>query len=64
MENLGGLNPVCAGGPGGFDDDTVVNHAEFDLILQAGLLEQRLGDADATGVADANQPRLHGPSDL
>jgi hypothetical protein len=27
-------------------------------------LEQRLGDADATGVADANQPRLHGPSDL
>jgi hypothetical protein len=27
-------------------------------------LEQRLGDADATGVADANHPRLHGPSDL
>src|SRR5262249_8995362 len=56
---LEGGGPALPGLSGRPDDERVVLCADLNLAAQAGLLEKRLGDANALGVADADDSRLH-----
>jgi len=38
----------------------IIDYFEFDFVLQAALIQERLGDADTTGVADADHIGFHG----
>ncbi len=40
----------------------VISHFEFDFVSQATLFQERFRDADAMGVADANDVGFHGKS--
>jgi len=42
----------------------VILHFELYGVLQVALLQERLGNADATGIADANNTGFHKPNSL
>src|SRR3990172_851079 len=48
----------------GTDDQLIVLHFEFNGIRQLALLQERLGNTDATGIADANNTGFHEPNSL
>lgn len=54
-----GLVPAGAWRRGGTDHETVVLDLDLDRLFQLALRQQRLGQAEAAGIADANQVRFH-----
>ena len=57
---LEGVLPAAAWVSGGGDDKGAVFEPDFDIVAQASLLDQRLGDANTLRIADANESGMDG----
>ena len=60
MELLGGLSPAGTWSRSTFDKYSALDKPQFDLIFEACLLNEGLGDADAAGVPNLYNLGLHG----
>ena len=53
------FSPIMPGTMCRRNNQTAIVDSQLDRVAQPALLDERLGNADATGVADTNQFRFH-----
>jgi hypothetical protein len=59
MKLTSGVCPSRSRTTSSLDDDDSLASSDLDFIRQASFFKKRLGEANAAGVTDLNQPAFH-----